>query len=457
MSTLITGPFKLTAADLHGSLRDPLLETMNFLNEVTMRYPTAISFGPGRPHEEPFDAGTVAGYLGAYTGYLARERGMSAQEISRTLFQYGRTNGQIHELVARTVEQDEGIEVPADALVITVGAQEGMLLVLRALISGPEDAILVSSPCYVGITGVARLLDVAAEPVPEGPDGFDPAALRAAAARVRAAGRRPRAFYVVPDFANPTGTSMPVAARRTLLDIAAEEDLLILEDNPYGFFSRTGERRPTVKALDTGRRVIYLGSFAKTCLPGARVGYVIADQEVFAADGTVTLLADELGKIKSMTTVNTSPLSQAVIGGMLVRAGCRLREASTERIALYRTKLDAMLAAMDRHLAGACGVRWNVPDGGFFVVVTVPFMADNEALVRCANQYRVLWTPMSYFYLDGGGRHQLRLSCSYLSLGEIEEGIRRLGDFIVAQTGSSSGLQGDPVPSAVSVGIRKLP
>jgi (S)-3,5-dihydroxyphenylglycine transaminase len=437
MSRLITEPTGLTAADLHSSLSDPLLDTMNFLNEVTVRYPAAISFAPGRPHEEPFDASTLADHLGAYTDYLAHERGMSPQDISRVLFQYGRTNGQIHDLVARTVGHDEGIEVSPDALVITVGAQEGMLLALRALIRGPEDVILVSSPCYVGITGVARLLDATVEPVPEGPDGFDPAALRAAAARVRAAGRRPRAFYVVPDFANPSGTSMPVEARRTLLNVAAEEDLLILEDNPYGFFSRTGEDRPTIKALDTDRRVIYLGSFAKTCLPGARVGYAIADQEVRAADGTVTLLADELSKIKSMTTVNTSALSQAVIGGMLVRAGCRLREASAERIALYRTKMNAMLAALERHLPaglrGPGGVSWNAPDGGFFAVVCVPFVADNEALVRCANDYRVLWTPMSYFYLDGGGRHQLRLSSSYLSVPEIEEGVRRLCDFIAAQ------------------------
>ncbi len=433
MSRLTTRLAGLTSVDLHPSLSDPLLDTMNFLNEVTVRYPAAISFAPGRPHEEPFDAGTIADHIGAYTEYLAGERGMSEQEISRALFQYGRTNGQIHELVARSVEYDEGITVSPDALVITVGAQEGMLLALRALICGPEDVILVSSPCYVGITGVARLLDAPIEPVPEGPDGFDPAALRAAAERVRAAGRRPRAFYVVPNYANPSGTSMPVEARRELLDIAAEEDLLILEDNPYGFFSRTGESLPAVKALDTDRRVIYLGSFAKTCLPGARVGYVIADQEVRAEDGTVTLLADELSKIKSMTTVNTSAVSQAVIGGMLVRAGCRLREASAERIALYRTKMNAMLAALERNLPADAGVSWNAPEGGFFAVVNVPFVADNDALIRCANEHRVLWTPMSYFYLDGGGRHQLRLSSSFLSVAEIEEGIGRLCEFIVAQ------------------------
>ncbi len=442
----------LDVADLHASLTDPLLDTMNFLNEVTSRYPDAISFGPGRPHEERFDGATIAGYLDAYTEHLARDRGLSTEQISRALFQYGRTNGQIHDLIAATVRNDEGIEADPESLVVTVGAQEGMLLVLRALIRDAADVLLVAAPCYVGITGVARLLDVAVEPVPEGPDGVQPATLLAAIDRVRASGRRPRALYLVPDFANPSGSCMPVAARTSLLEIAAREELLLIEDNPYGFFSRTGEQRPTLKQLDTARRVVYLGSFAKTCLPGARVGYVIADQRVRAADGTVTRFADELSKIKSMTTVNTPALSQALIGGMLLRAGCRLRETNQGRIALYRDKLDALLAALERYFPPAIrdrlGVRWNTPAGGFFLVVTVPFDADDAVLTRSARDHGVVWTPMSYFSLDGGvvdgsgpggggldsgGRRQIRLSCSYLSLPQIDEGVARLSAFVATQ------------------------
>jgi (S)-3,5-dihydroxyphenylglycine transaminase len=421
--------------DLHESLSDPLLGTMNFLNEVTARFPDAISFAPGRPHEEPFDAERIAGYLRTYTRYLRRELGMTDDQVSRLLFQYGRTNGQIHDLVARTVRNDEGLDVAPDSLVITVGAQEGMLLVVRALIRDPDDVLLVSSPCYVGIAGAARLLDARVEPVPERAGGADPHAVRTAARRVRATGRRPRALYLVPDFANPSGTTMSVADRKALLAVAAEEDLLVLEDNPYGLFSRTGAHPPTLKRLDRDRRVIYLGSFAKTCFPGARIGYVIADQEVVAPDGSVTLLADELSKLKSMTTVNTPPLAQAVIGGMLLACGCRLRAANAERIRLYRTKLDTLLAALERHFPADSGVRWNSPDGGFFLVLDVPFTADEEALSRSARDHRVLWTPMSYFHLAGGGRRQLRLSCSLLPPAEIDEGVRRLSDFVAQETG----------------------
>lgn len=437
---------RLDLGDLHGSVADPLLGAMNFLNEVVSRYPDAISFAPGRPHEGFFEPDDVVRYLRTYQAYLA-ERGHTAEQIRTNLFQYGRTNGHIHELIAETVANDEDIRIDPQAVVVTVGAQEGMLLVLRALCAGPDDVLLTSSPCYVGITGAARLLDIPIVSVPEGDRGIDPGVLATAVRRVRAEGRRPRACYLVPDFANPSGVSLTVEARRELLTVAAREDLLIIEDNPYGFFLRHGEPRPTMKSLDRHRRVIYLGSFAKTCFPGARVGYLLADQPVVRPDGPPTLLADELSKIKSMTTVNTPALSQAVIGGMLLASRCRLRPANAAATRFYADNLRAVLAELERHFPAEVrrrwGIEWNVPDGGFFVVMRVPFEADERALERSARDHRVLWTPMSPFYLDGGGVRELRLSCSALTVPQIQEGIRRLAAF-VTESVSASATGGSP-------------
>lgn len=433
------GPGRLALADLHGSLADPLLDAMTFLNEVTSRFPDAISFAPGRPYEGLFDVHRIPDYLAAYSAYL-RGRGWSEERISAAVFQYGRTNGLIHELIAETIENDEGIRVPPDAVVVTVGAQEGMLLALRALFAGPDDVLLVSSPCYVGITGAARLLDIEMVPVPEQPYGPDADTVAAVAARVRAGGRRPRAFYVVPDFANPSGASMSVAARQRLLRVAAAEGLVVIEDNPYGFFARDASFRPTLKSLDTERVVIYLGSFAKTCFPGARLGYALADQEVSTPDGEGTLLADHLAKIKSMTTVNTPSLSQAVIGGLLVSNGCRLRPVNEPTIEFYRRNMRLLLDELDAALPpgrrAELGIDWNTPDGGFFVLLTVPFVADEAAVERSGREYGVLWTPMSPFYLDGGGRNQLRLSCSYVAPDRLVEGVRRLAAFLTDQATS---------------------
>ncbi|MGX7828494.1 PLP-dependent aminotransferase family protein [Actinokineospora sp. 24-640] len=416
-------------ADLHHSLADPLLSAMTFLNEVTHRFPDAISLAPGRPHEGLFDPDLIVEYLQTYRDHLRQDQGMDAAAERTALFQYGRTNGQIHGLIARTVANDEDIHVPPEAVVVTVGAQEGLLLVLRALFTGPDDVLLVSSPCYVGITGAARLLDIVPVPVPEGPLGPSADRVAAAAAAVRADGKRPRALYVVPDFANPSGASMAVRERRRLLDACAAEGILVIEDNPYGFFTAGDVTVPTLKALDTRQAVIHVGSFAKTCFPGARLGYVLADQPV--GDH---LLADELAKVKSMTTVNTPSLSQAVIGGLLLRSGCRLRAANAGTIAFYRANMRLLLAELARHFPPGGGVRWNAPGGGFFVVVTVPFTADEAALERCAREHGVLWTPMSAFHLDGGGADQLRLSCSYVDAGQLVAGVSRLAGFIAAET-----------------------
>jgi (S)-3,5-dihydroxyphenylglycine transaminase len=259
--------------------------------------------------------------------------------------------------------------------------------------------------------------------------------------RLRAAGRRPRLLYVVPDFANPSGIRMPLPAREELLRMAAELDLLILEDNPYGLFTRDDTTLPVLKRLDRDGRVIYLGTFAKTCFPGARVGYVVADQPVVAPDGRQGLLADELAKLKSMITINTSPLAQAVIGGMLLAHDCKLRVSNRERIANYRLRLDRLVAALDRHFPPGqrrrLGVDWNLPDGGFFLVMSVPFAADQDALVRSAREHGVLWTPMSFFHLDHGGDRRLRLSASYLPLEQIDEGVRRLREFVTARSAAT--------------------
>ncbi|MEU6539690.1 PLP-dependent aminotransferase family protein [Streptomyces sp. NPDC047000] len=427
-------PAVLDAAALHASLADPLLDSMNFLNEVTSRFPDAVSFAPGRPYDGFFDPATITTYLEAYTDHLRRERGYSPERIRTELFQYGRTNGHIHELIARTVENDEGIRVPARSVVVTVGCQEAMLLVLRALFSGPDDVLLVPSPCYVGITGAARLLDIPVVAVPEGPQGLDPETCAETVRRVRADGRRPRALYLVPDHANPSGASLTRGARDRLLEMAAQEDLLLLEDNPYGFFAREDDPPPTLKALDRERRVVYLGSFAKTALPGARVGYVLADQEVRDGDRVRGLLADELSKIKSMTTVNTPSLTQAVIGGLLVSSGFRLRRANAEAIAFYRANLDTLLRELDRRFPAGFrsrhGISFNRPRGGFFLTLDVPFEVSHQALEHSARNFGVLWTPMRDFYLDGGGRRQLRLSCSALTAGQIEEGVGRLAAFV---------------------------
>ncbi|WP_413775558.1 PLP-dependent aminotransferase family protein [Micromonospora sp. RTGN7] len=425
----------LDVADLHPAVDDPALNSMNFLNEVAQRYPAAVSLAAGRPYEEFFDVDDLHRHLETFRAYLADDLGQSPEQVRRTLLQYGRTKGIIHDLVARNLAVDEQITVDPESIVVTVGCQEAMLLVLRALRAGPRDVLLALAPTYVGLTGAARLVDLPVRPVAAGPGGIDLADLRAQIRQARDEGLRPRACYVMPDFANPSGTSIGLADRRRLLDLAAAEDLLLIEDNPYGLFPvDDAERVPTLKALDTGRRVVYLGSFAKTVLPGARVGYVLADQRVRDSDGTVGPLADQLAKIKSMITVNTSAIAQAVVGGALLAHGCSLVAANTRQRAAYARNLRHLVAGLQRRFPAPSPVRWSVPAGGFFAVLTVPFPVDDAVLRRSAQEYGVLWTPMAHFYDDTAPVAALRLSISAVTCEQIDVGLDRLAALIADES-----------------------
>jgi (S)-3,5-dihydroxyphenylglycine transaminase len=421
----------LRRADLHASLADPLMDTMNFLNEIALRHPRAISFAPGRPYDGFFATEDIVAHLRRYLAYL-EEQGRTPEQVRSLMYQYGPTAGQIRELIAESLRADEGIDVPPESIVVTVGAQEAMLLVVRALIASPRDVLLVSSPCYVGVSGAARILDADVVAVVERPTGLSTADVAAAIEAQLALGRRPRALYLIPDHSNPAGTTVALPARRALLELAERYDILLIEDSPYRLVS-PGAQLPTLKALDTARRVVHLGSFSKTVFPGARVGYVVADQLVEGGGR----LADELAKIKSMVTVNTSPLSQAAVAGALLSAKGRVTDLNAGPAEHYGESMRLVLEQLDRRLPeprrSALGVSWNSPTGGFFLTATVPFVADNAALARSAEGFGVLWTPMSYFYPGGGGERAIRLSTSYLTPEEIEEGIARLARFIESE------------------------
>jgi (S)-3,5-dihydroxyphenylglycine transaminase len=427
------GPTALSRTELHGSLEHPVIDSMNFLNEVALNHPDAVSFAAGRPTEDFFDLANVYRHLDRFTAHLRDRFGGDEARVRRELLQYGRTKGIIADLVARNLAVDEGVEIDPEAVVVTVGCQEALFLTLRALRRDPADTLVCVRPGYVGALGAARLADMAVLTVGEGAGGVDLDELESVLTGARSTGRRIRVCYLVADFANPSGGCLDLTGRMRLLRIAAAHDVLILEDNPYGLFG-DGTPRPTLKALDEDRKVVYLGSFAKTGLPGARVGYVVADQPVTAADGTAGLLADELAKLKSMVTVNTSPLAQAVIGGKLLEHGCSLRAANTREGARYGDNRRQVLAGLAARLDAVPGVGWTSPEGGFFLVLTVPFRCDDELLELSARKYDVLWTPMHHFFGDGVPRPALRMAFSHLSPAEIEIGLDNLAAFVRDRT-----------------------
>jgi (S)-3,5-dihydroxyphenylglycine transaminase len=431
---------EISATKLNLALGDAKVEVMNFLNEIANRYPDAISFAPGRPREEHFDVAQSLGYIEDYVRHEQGLRG-TLHDGYAALGQYGRTNGIIGGLIAAMLRNDEGIAIEADSVVVTVGCQEAMCLCLLALCGNPGDVVLVADPAYIGISGAARLLGIELAPVPCAEEGVDLVGLEATVSSLRAAGKSPRAFYFSPDTSNPTGVTTPRRRRAELLDLTQRLDIVVLEDQAYTYFQYGGERLPALKSMAASDHVIYLGSFSKSIYPGLRLGFIASDLRVRSASGELTALSAEISKIKSMLTVNTSPLCQAIAGGLLLRHECSLREFVAPRRQVLRENLDAMLAALAKHFpsgeAWSRGISWNRPTGGFFLCLKVPFAVTEEDLLVSAREYGVLWTPMSYFYLTRDASNEIRLAFSYATPGQIDKGISALADMIRARRGKA--------------------
>lgn len=435
---------------LKSCFRDPLLEVMNFLNEVVLRYPRAISFAPGRPAELHFDVERSLALTPRFVEHRAASTGWTPRAVWNDLGQYNKTNGIINDLIARQLELDEGLRVRPESIVVTQGCQEGMVILLMALFDPATDVLLVSDPTYIGITGLAAILGIEMIPVPTGEQGLELAAVAAAIDAVRARGKRPRALYDIPDFNNPLGTRMPLAARRALLDLLHEREVFLFEDNPYGMFAYDGDPLPTLKSLDGHGVVIYMGSLSKTLYPGLRVGYLVVDQEVVGEAGERTPLAAELSKVKSLTTVTTSPVVQAVVGGLLLEGGGSLHGLVREKLPFYRANRDRMVACLEERLGRAPGVRWNRPEGGFFLTVWLPFAFDDGCLQACARDYDVIVCPMSFFALSTGRESQVRLSFSYVTEAQIEQGIGRFARFVLDRLAAAPEQEASRAAAALS-------
>lgn len=407
------------------------MDVMNFLNEVAERYPAAISFASGRPAEQLFALSEWMTWIPEFVAYQAKNRGTDLTETFSLLAQYGRTNGIINDLIARQLSHDHAIECSPDRILVTAGCQEAMELLIKTLCDGPEDVVLVRDPCYIGITGVAVLNKV--ELAPFDCDHVDevPRALRAAVARARQQGKRPRAFYVVPDFDNPTGSVLSRQAREEIVTFCGEEGIVVLEDNPYGMFRYEGHDVPTMYALDQYGAVIYLGTYSKTLCPTLRIGFAAVPWALLGKAGAGDAFVNRLSQAKSFGAVNTSQLTQALAGAVLLHEQYSLRRVTSEGVALYRRQRDCMLGQLEHEFADLRGhVVWNHPQGGFFLCVELPFPFGQQEVVDCAEQYGVLVMPLRFFSLGTGQHFRVRLAFSCASERRIAEGVARFAAYV---------------------------
>ncbi len=362
-----------------------------------MSRPGMIAFAGGSPAPELFPVAEIA---------VACEQVLS--KYGPTALQYSITEGLVvlrKKLVGKLALDELGMST--DNVIITQGSQQALDLISKLFID-KDSLIFTENPSYLGALQAFRMFQARIVAIPSDSQGIDVSALRK---QLRV--ERPKFLYIMPNFQNPTGVTYSLERRKALVAAAIEHDLLIVEDDPYGELIFGGERMPSLFSLAGGKNVIYLSSFSKTIAPGFRVAYTAGDAEMLK---------------KMIIAKQGSDLQTNTFGQYIVNEYLESGHYQTSINAIcdtYRSRRDAMIAAMEQEFPSA--LAWNRPNGGMFLWVTLPTRWDaKEILERCLEQ-NVAFVPGQEFFPDGSGKNTLRMNFSSPSLGNIEEGVKRMG------------------------------
>ncbi|MGW4173677.1 aminotransferase-like domain-containing protein [Streptomyces chartreusis] len=362
---------------------------------VTAR-PEVINFAGGLPAPELFDREAIAA---AFRDVLA-ETPAQALQYSTTEGEPALRTGLAARMSAR------GPATDADDLLITTGSQQGLSLLATALLE-PGDTVLVEDPCYLAALQAFGLAGARGVAVPCDADGVDPWALEELVAR-----ERPKLFYTVPTFQNPTGRTLPAERRAAVAEVAARLGVWIVEDDPYGELRYDGERVPWIASYPGAEdRTVLLGSFSKVMAPGLRLGWLRAPAALRRACAVAKQAAD-------LHTPTVNQLAAARCLGGLDAHVARVRD-------VYRERRDAMLAGLPGALPE--GSTWNRPEGGMFLWARLPDSYDTTALLPQVVRHDVAYVPGAPFYAGEPDRSTLRLCFVTQTPEEIGEGLRRLG------------------------------
>jgi len=354
-----------------------------------------IAFTRGVPADESYPFEAIAECAAAAVGGAHRLR----------VQQYGPSGGfpPLREWLA------ERHEVAPEQVIVANGSLQLIDLLAWALLER-GDTVFVESPTYDRTLTLLRRHGATIVGIPMEADGPDTDALEAALAR-----HRPKLFYTIADFQNPSGATVSLAKRRRIVELAGRHGFRVLEDAPYRPLRYRGSQVTSLVELD-GERTVHMSSFTKQISPGVRVGYAIGEKALVA----------RVAKFAEDTYITPSLLGEATVFEFCRRG---LLEPQLERLrALYRPRLEAACEAMRRHFPGC---EWIEPDGGFFLSVSLPNGVTNEALrARAAERGLALSDGRGFFPNPEDGDRFLRLPFCALTPADIDEGVARLATVV---------------------------
>lgn len=375
--------------------------------------PSLVSLAGGNPYLQSLPLAK----LGEMANRLIVEEGMAA-------LQYGSGQGteelrtQICEVMA-----EEGItDARPENVVVTTGSQSAQDVACKVFCN-PGDTVLCEDPTYVGALNTFEAYQVNVEPIQTDEHGLIPASLARRITELKQAGARIKFLYTIPNFNNPSGITLAAERRQEIVDICATENILVLEDNPYGMLRYSGE---PLKPLRAGNpdNVIYMGSFSKILAPGLRIGWALVPGHLFRR----FYLAAEAVSLCPAT------LNQMLISEYL--KGHDWRGQIDEYRTLYASRCEAMLGALDEFMPE--GVQYTRPEGGFFIWVTLPEGIDSYALLAEGIAAGVVFIPGAAFSPHDAPSHRLRLAFSAVPEEKIREGVKRLAPVLAAAIESNA-------------------
>ncbi len=372
--------------------------------------------------------------------YAALMSTVASDSCARAL-QYGPTEGfqRIKRCIAEVMAA-EGMVIDLDEVLITTGGQQVIDLVCKTLLD-PGDVVVCEAPTYPGAIPTFCSYQADIVGITMDRDGMRVEELEAVLDDLERNGRRPKFIYTVPNFHNPAGVTMSLTRRRELVRIAAERELLILEDNPYGLLRYEGEALPTLHSLDD-EFVIYAGTFSKILSPGVRLGWAAAPAPILAKM--------QIGKQGS--DLCSSSISQYFVSAYFDSGPWD--DYVRSLLEIYRRRRDVMLDAMAEHFPREA--EWTHPRGGLFIWATMPDYIDTTDLLARALREHVAFVPGRAAFTDGRGGSSMRLNFSGVDEESIREGIRRIGEVVreqVAMYGTLTGARsdaGERVPRAAA-------
>jgi 2-aminoadipate transaminase len=357
-----------------------------------------ISFARGAPAPECLDPALV--------GDCARA---ALERDGITILSYGTGGGYgpLRELLA----ERHGVE--PGRVFLTTGGLQGFVFYTAVQLALRPGRVLVEAPTYDRPLKILARDGAEVVTIPMDDEGLDLDALEAELKR----GGPISFLYTIPTFQNPSGRTIGVERRRRLAEIAAEHDLPILEDDPYGRVRYDGEPLPSIHELEGGERVTFTSSFSKTVAPGLRIGYFVVPQAMVSAydDRAVS------------TYISPSLLPQATVHELMHRGAF---EPNLERVrGLLKTRKDAMLVALAAEMPE--GTRWSSPEGGYFLWIDFAGDVDAAHLLTRATEAGVTFVRGTDFFPNGsGGWSSARLAFSYETPERIAEGVALLASLL---------------------------